>query len=424
VKGEAIPTLMTVRGRIAGSWVTLGRIGEADAQYERLHAMARSRVIEKDRSDASRHNLALICVRWSPVKAKRSGNPADAQTLLDEALGLLQEIGRDPRPAPGSPKHFEIADSLQQAWFGSANLAIQRGDMAKAEAAYTETGAVCESQLQAMDAGASWFVEFAPARQQQLRRHFQQHLELSRAGLANCLMRLGRKDEAVAIYRSIIERARAAVAAAPEDANSRSQLAVQLRNFGRHMIRVGRFDDGATLFAEARDLTEAIHQADPMDTRLQTQHAYSAYYLGVARDGQGRGDEARQQFEASRRLREALVEVSPDKSNKVDLMLALARAGQVEGAQALANELSASPDKDPDLRLDVARAMAQLVRHAEEPTRETFRAAAFAALRRCIDDGQLDPYEIATEPDLAPLRQDARFAAVLARLAPGGERKR
>jgi tRNA A-37 threonylcarbamoyl transferase component Bud32/tetratricopeptide (TPR) repeat protein len=424
VKGEAIPTLMAVRGRIASSWVTLGRIGEADAQYERLHAMARSRVIEKDRNDASRHNLALICVRWSPVKARRSGNPADAQTLLDEALGLLQEIGRDPRPAPGSPRPFEIADTLQHALLSAASHAIQRGDVAKAEAAYTEAGATCESQLQAMDAGASWFVEFALDRQQQLRRYFQQNLELSRAGRANCLMRLGRTDEAVAIYRAILERSRAAVAAAPEDGSGRSQLATLLRNFGQQMIRVGRFDDGATVIAEARDLTEVLHQADPMDAHRKKQHAYSAYYLGVARDGQGRGDEARQLFEASRRLREALVEASPDKSNKVDLMLALARAGQVEGAQALANELSASPDKDPDLRLDVARAMAQLARHTEEPTRATFRAAAFAALSRCVDDGLLDPYGIASEADLAPLREDPRFAAILARLVPVGEGKR
>ncbi|MBL8723695.1 MAG: hypothetical protein JNK49_06585 [Planctomycetes bacterium] len=366
----------------------------------------------------------MICVRWSPVKARRSGNPADAQALLDEALGLLREIESDPRSEPGSPKPDAIADVLQSVLLDSASRAIKRGDVATAEAAYTEMGESCESQLRAIDAGASWFVEFAPDRQRQMRRQFRQNLELSRAGRANCLMRRGRTDEAVAIYRSIIERSRAAVAAAPEDGKDRSQLATQLGNFGQYMIRAGRFDDGATLIAEARDLTEVLHQADPTAASLQKQLAYLAYYLGVARDGQGRGDEARQLFKASCRLREALVKVSPDKSNKLELMLALARAGQVDAAQALANELSASPDKDSDLRLDVARAMAQLVRHAEEPARETFRAAAFAALSRCVDDGQPDHYGIASEADLAPLREDPRFAAILARLAPVGERRR
>src|SRR5262249_17436448 len=153
-----------------------------------------------------------------------------------------------------------------------------------------------------------------------------------------------------------------AQAKAPQDANARSQLAVQLGNYGQYMLRVGRTEEATKLLAESLQWIEKNYRADATDARLKRSYSHALYYLGVALDAQGRAADAHALFDRSRTIREEMHAVSADTANKVNLMLAQARVGNVDATKALADQLSASKSKDPDLRLDVARALAQLVR--------------------------------------------------------------
>jgi tetratricopeptide (TPR) repeat protein len=418
VEGEAIPTLTAVRVKIAEAWVTLDKIAEANAQYEKLFDQAEQRLSVKGRNDSSRFNLAYICRGWAPIKARLTGNPGDAAALRARAVALLREIRSDPRPQTGSPPPQSIADVFQGVLIESASAFVKAGDRAKAEAAYDEVGELCESILREADANAEWFAKLKPADQKAIQLYFAQNLEISRAGRANNLCALGKVDDAVAIYRGIIERSRAAQAGAPEDANSRAQLAVQLGNYGQYMQRVGRTEDAAALLAESLELVEKNFSADPTDARQKRSYGHALYYLGVARDAQGRAADAAALFAHSRAIREEMHAISADSANKVNLMLAQARVGNVDATKALADELSASKNKDPDVRLDVARAMAQLSVRTDGEVQESFRTAAFAALERCLDEGQQDQFAIASQQDLAPIKEDPRFRAILSRLAP------
>jgi len=70
-------------------------------------------------------------------------------------------------------------------------------------------------------------------------------------------------------------------------------------------------------------------------------------------------------FERSRVVRAEMVSNRQDQANRVNSMLSKARVGNVDAAQKLANELAKSDKKDPDLRLDIARALAQASKRLE-----------------------------------------------------------
>lgn len=75
--------------------MSLDKLKEADARYATLYKKAQERVVLKNRSDASRFNLALICVKWSTIRQRLTGEPAEAQKLQTEADVLVREILRD-----------------------------------------------------------------------------------------------------------------------------------------------------------------------------------------------------------------------------------------------------------------------------------------------------------------------------------------
>ena len=108
-----------------------------------------------------------------------------------------------------------------------------------------------------------------------------------------------------------------------------------------------------------------------------------------------------------------MVEASPDQSNKVNLMLCEARLGKREAGEALIAELSASTAKDPDLRLDLARALAQLYRHNKDTDAgPELLEKSLTAIERAIEDGLADSFAVTSEQDLAPLRENPKFISL------------
>lgn len=416
-EGQAIPTLMAVRYQLAQAWESLDRLTEADTQYRKLATTAESRVVLKNRSDSSRLNLARIDVSWARLKARTEGGASEAGKLMQKAKELTQEIRRDPRPESGSPNRFEVADVQQQATLALANAAVKSGDRATAEAEYAEVERICTEVLDDIAAKTRWFEQLDPTRQNVIRRYFTQSLELGRSGRANCLCALGKVEEAIAIYRAVIERSRADQAKVPNDPNARDQLALQLRNFGQHMMRINRLDEANTALTEAVALTETNYKLDPTAVTRKNPYQYSLYYAGVARDAQGKVEDARALFERARTIRTEMYANSANKANKVNLMLVEARLGNAREAKALADDLSRSKGRDPDLRLDVARAMAQLARQSQGMAREELIKAALDALEQCLQEGQRDRLIVAGEQDLVPLREDPRYQATVAKLA-------
>ena len=417
IKGEAIPTLMAVRFKIADAWENLDRLEKASLQFEVIEKMGRQRLIDKDRSDASRVNLSRILIRMAPIRQRLTSDPAVGEKIVVEAEDLLREVLTTPRPQPGSPQMFEITDLLQQSLLRRANAKLKTGQLEKSAQLYLEVQTLCQKIVGEAEANAEWFLALPDAKKQLIKSYFQQSVDLGRTGQANILNRQGKTELAIPVYEQVVETRRKNYKAQPNDNNARDQLALQLRNYGQNMLRVGRAEDAVRLIGEAHDLTEQNYLYDTKNANFKRSHSYSLYYWGVARAEAGQAANALALFERARALRQEMFDVSPDQVNKVNLMLVEGRLGNAESAEKWIGELSKTTAKDPDLRLDLARTLAQLSeQESDVEKKEQFRTRAFDSLSQSIADGLLDPFAISSEVDLKPLRADARFDALVNQL--------
>ena len=421
IRGQAIPTQMAVRAKIAAAWASLDRLAEADANYSRIYEQAQERLIVKDRNDASRYNLATICFSWAPIKQRLTGDPAESEKLLQEGLALLREMISHPLPSldpkSPSPSKFQVAATLQSTLMQLASARKKQGDPAGAESAFKEVGEVSTDILKDITDRIEWVTSLPEGREAIIQSHFAQNLDLAQSGRANVLCSLNRVDEAIPLFLAAIQSRRDGFAANPTDRNSQFQLALQLLNYGQYMTKAKRFQDGAAAIAEAHSNMEACYESDPTNANFKRVFAAALYYLAVARDAiEANASDSIAFLERARVLRTELLETSDDQSNKVNLMLPEARLGNSDAALALIDDLAKSEAKDPDLRLDLARALAQLSRSAEGEARDKLITRAIEAVERCVADGLSHSYSLKSEVDLAPIQADLRFKGIVAQL--------
>jgi tetratricopeptide (TPR) repeat protein len=417
ILGQAIPTQMAIREKIADAWVSLDKLEEANTQLAKVYDQAKQRMIDKGRNDATRKNMSFISMKWAPIKQRLTGDPADRDRLMNEALDLLRDILAHPLPTDeDSPKPFEIAERLQRTLLGIASAQRKRGDLLSATASYVEAGEICTKMLNQLRTPDEVLAKLPPERLALLKNVFEQNLDMSRSGRANILCAIGKVDEAIPIYQAAIAVRRAAFASTPNERSATQQLLSHLINYGQYLVRAGRTDDGAAALAEANVLAEKAYESDSTSAGAKRLLGVTQYYLGVARDAQGLIPDSIVLFERSRVIRTEMKNVSADVANKVDLMLAEARLGNQDAAQALIDDLAKAEVKDPELRLDLARAISQLVKTSDAETAKKRIDQAIQMLERSVAEGLPDSYPIASEPDLKPLKDDPRLANIVAKL--------
>lgn len=413
LQGQAIPTLMTVRYKIARAWEGLDKLTEADAQFARIYEQGKERLVVKGRLDSPRYNLALICRDWAPLKRRLLGEPSESNRLLQESLELLREIIREPQPREDSPAVYEIQNALGGTLQTVGSSQQQQGKLQLAEATFREAAEVNGRVLKEISDSAAWYLALADDRKTLIRNTFEQAEDRALSSLANVLVRRGRTEEALPLYDAVIKRRRVNFEQAPKDLTARLQLTVQLISIGQALILAEKFDLAGSMLTEGRDLADSLHALDPKNAAYKNILGVANYYLGTARDEQQHSDEALAVYERSRAIRTEIVANSPDTSSKVNLMLAEARLGNVEAAQKLIDELGVSEKQNADLQLDRARALAQLSRQTEGDQQSAFRDAALNALERVVKDGYSDPFRVRVEPDLKPLHDTERFKDVI-----------
>ena len=416
LQGQAIPTLMTVRYKIARAWESLDKLAEADAEFAKIYEQGKERLVVKGRLDSPRYNLALISRDWAPLKRRLLGEPTESNRLLQESLELLREIIKEPQPREDSPAVYEIQNALGGTLQIVGSTQQQQGKLQLAEATFREAAEVNARVLKEISDSAVWFTALSDDRKNLVKTDFEQAEDRALSGLANVLVRRGRTEEATPLYDAVIKRRRANSELAPKDLTAQIQLTVQLISIGQALILAGQFDSAGSMLTEGRDRAETLHALDPKNAGFRNILGGANYYLGIARDEQQNSDEALAVFERSRAIRTEIHANSGNTSSKVNLMLAEARLGNVEAAQKLIDELGASEKKNADLHLDRARALAQLTRQTEGDQQTTLREEALKALERVVTDGYSDPFRLRVEPDLKPLHDTERFKSVILEL--------
>jgi len=405
-----------VRYKIARAWEGLDKLQAADEQFQKIYETGQSRLVVKGRLDSPRYNLALICRDWAPIKRRLMGDSAESDKLLQESLELLREIIRDPQPREDSPAMYEIMNALAGTLQIVGSTQQQQGRLQPAEEAFREAVDANARVLKEISEPAEWYTALPDDRKMLVKNSFEQAEDRALSSLALVLVRRGRTEDALPLYDAVVKRRRDNFEQAPKDLSARIQLTIQLISIGQALILADRFESAGSMLTEGRDLAESLHQLDAKNAGFKNILGVANYYLGVVRDEQQHSDEALAVFERSRSLRAEIHANSPDTSNKVNLMLAEARVGNVEAAQKLIDELGVPEKKNADLQLDRARALAQLTRQTEGDPQAALRDAALTALERAVADGYSDPFRVKAEPDLKPLHGTERFKNVILQL--------
>ncbi len=415
VLGEAIPTHMAMRQLIATAFMEVDRIPQSDAEFSKLHGMAEQRIADKGRLDATRTNLAKIKFAWSAAKRRLDGDPTAAIQLLQEAADLVRETIRDPQKKEGSPSDNEILELLGSIVQNLGVEYLRQGKLPETAAAFQES---LDCMARALDNIRSepGFADLNENQKDGKTANQQISHDKAALGLAYLLVRLGKTEESLAMYDKAIAGRREIFTRRPTMLPLKVELAGHLGNYGNACLWIDQPEKAEPLLRESLQLSEEIWAADPEKADYKRALTTAQYRMATLRDAQGHADEALALSERSRQLRSELAQTSPDEKNRINLMLAEARVGNVEAAELLIDELGKSDKQNGELHLERARALAQLTRRTEGDKQTALRDAALTALERAVTEGYSDPFRVSAEQDLDPLHDTDRFKLIVAGL--------
>ena len=415
VRGEAIPTLMSLRQEIGKAFLELDKLEDADREFANLYTMSAERIALKGRNDATRTNRAKIAFVRTPVVKRIGRDPAAALQLLKEAESLVRECLSDPQPQPKSPPPTEIKELLSAILQNLGVHYMEQGQLATAESHFSEALSTIADVLKSVREAPDFKDLNQDLRDQRTAERQINHDKLA-LGLAYINIRLGKTDEALALYDKAIAGRREIYERRKTMSLLKSELASHLANYAQSLLWISQLDNAIPIIQEAVSLSEELHQADPQQADYTRRLTAALYTMASLRDLQSHTAEADSLFERCRLLRQELADKSPDEKNRTNLMLAAARCRQTDQARKLIDELGESTTKNAELHLERSRALTQLARHASDDTRTELINLALTALERAAEEGYGDPFRVNAEPDLAPLKTEPRFIAVVEKL--------
>ena len=169
---------------------------------------------------------------------------------------------------------------------------------------------------------------------------------------------------------------------------------------------------------------EALKKSQPHDLDVHYKLEGALYGLSVAQQDNGDTESGDKLMQRVDDLRRQSAELEQDNvTNEIRLLLALARAGEVEDGVKLAGKLSESIGEDDVNRYDLACGYAQLARaraamgegtkSAGLPSEETLVDAALDTLEDALKHGFSRSADLKMDPELAPLRELSEFAALV-----------
>jgi serine/threonine-protein kinase len=348
--------------------------------------------------------------------------PQKIKASVKATLGDFQmdQIG----DADASLKFFDQALAIRRAWMarepsnddakrGVANLlgAIARarlrlGDPAKARDVYREEVALRD--------------QFSPevAEQVEVRRE--------RAGLSDKLgdlsVSLGEAAAGRDHFQQALSLRREIAAQNPDETQAQRDVLLSLQKLGTHELIYSHDPKLARRFyQEALDEFLERLKAEPASVPAKMDVALAQYYVATAALRAGDRDAAMAHYRECRNIREELARDPKTKLSSLDLMLALARTGDHKRASEIAEGMINAPPLDSRIYFHSACGFALCAGAAASlpPSGESTRLfrhyteRALEALRLARKHGWKSAEEVATDPDLDPIRADRGFAALL-----------
>lgn len=383
--------------QIGDLMLRLGEGKEALRQFEEGYRIVKQAADEQPDSDKARANLGHMLMRLGDVALEANGEAALARDYYQRGWNLQHEVSTRPRGSDFPAEQSAIVLSHHAVHLGRALLAL--GHPAEASKQFE----------QALKLRRQWAESVAN----------RPEANSSRSYLVEAYMGLGTAawhcEDAKAFEQSFHEALQigeALVKERPRFVDYKNDLAEVYAAQGEGQARLGRYDDARTSYQRAWENLEIVmsHNSEdysplPLLARLHEQ-------LGADAQRRGQRTEAQTHYREASQIRQDFVQLEPENPvGRAAYLLALAHCGRYAEAAKGAEALRPKAAKSPGLLLQLARCYS--VCSAQAGQEQVCVSKALEALRALIALDYRDPVLVRTDADLAPLRKEAAFRALL-----------
>jgi tetratricopeptide (TPR) repeat protein len=238
--------------------------------------------------------------------------------------------------------------------------------------------------------------------------------------MGKAYMQLGDLAQARSYYgQAMAIRAPAAAAEPDTQLYSKQDLIFSYWDLGHVNLMGGDAPAARKLYQDALALSQRCLTLDSKNIRPKADVASSHYFLATAQLETAEREAAAKSYEKCVELRKQVAAAAPtDATLQCDLAIALARCGQADQAEKIADGLRKKAEANPHLLYYIASAFALCSSATSNAGNAPASNAdkAIATLQQLIGLGWKDGAILELDPDLAPVRKMPAFRAQLDQL--------
>jgi serine/threonine-protein kinase len=396
----ATRTLAGINQRAGEIAMEYGKYDETARYFRRMADLADELAAAEPGALDSQKVKASVDATLGDFQLSKIGDAEGAIKLFEQALALRRQwLAREPSSDDAKRGVANILGAI-------ARARLQLGDPARARDMYREEIELREQFSQAL------------ADQLELRRE--------RAGLCDKLgdlsVSLGDLEAGREHFQEALRLRREIAAQHPDETQAQRDALLSCEKIGTYELIHSRDPKAAREFyQEALDGFLERLTAEPTSVLAKADVALAQYFIATADLRLGNRESAMAHYRQCRDIREELAKDPRAKVNSLDLMLALARTGDHKRASEIAEDLIKGPHADARMcfysacGFALSAGAAAALPSSSESTRMVrhYTGRALDALRLAQKHGWKSAVDIATDPDLDPIRTDPGFVDFL-----------
>jgi serine/threonine-protein kinase len=411
-EGNAEPVYAAVKMGLVESLIDQQKTEEAETILAELQTIFERRIKLKQGSDAARNNLVLLLMKTGNLKRDLRRDMATTLQLQQRALEIAQDIVDHPKAADDGKGRMPVyvtrtllADThtdLGGTWYrmGDPKKALEHMELALT---------LRQQALADFDADpkiAEW-----PAEDKAFERELLvEDLKFKKLNTGAALFRAGRSTEAEPLLKETYESSVEQMHADPHNPRFRHDFVGQAGLWAEFLGFTGRGSEALAVLEQSASQLEDLLADDPAGVSFRRTVTVALYRLSQWRKELKQGDAA-VPLQECLSIRRTLAEKEPNNDRRqLDLMLALARSGQIAQAIKIAEIYRLREHPDVEMLIEIARSFSQAsLFAADDRERTQNQNNALKTLKLAESLGYRDSVYLAGEPDFAPLRELPEF---------------
>jgi serine/threonine-protein kinase len=398
-------TELIARMRLGDSFRRLGSTKEAMAEYLKSHTIAWRRANDFPDNDKAQGNLASVLNILGQMRHEIEHDMAASLDCHRQSVAIWRKLRTHPPGGKDSVEPLTLTRNLAESMTQLAVGFLREGKPTEAAPLFEETIDLRRKVLEAVPDDLS----------------LRQDLARSYQALGETAFLLGNITQSRDYYARCLATNEEILASNREDLGAQVELASALGNHGDIGLRTGDLDAARRDFERSLAINRSVLSQDEDNVDQIRNVAMECHRLGVVEAMSGDAEKAASWFEKSLQMRERIAVLDAGNvERQIELMLTLARCGQWERADSIAESIRSS-QSDPELLICLARCFTQcstVIRDADPAAADAFVGKAIEAIRTAAGAGYKDKVTLTTEPDLVPLQSLPALQEIIAVLTP------